>query len=157
RFQSTRIEAKGNNKFLVHGNLTIKDVTKEIAIPMTRTITRRPDAAWGNIRIGGNGGVLIHRKEFHVDAGEAFNMLSDDVNLEIEVLGNRFNYDKWSWAAKDKPSIGELLFNTAQEKDGAAAAAQLRDLKANHAADYNFDPGQVGIAANRLMQRRRVA
>ena len=154
RFQSTRVEAKGNNHFLVHGNLTIKDVTKEIVIPMTRTITRRPDAAWGNIRIGGNGGLLIHRKEFHVDGGESFNMLTDDVNIELEVLGNRFNYDKWNFTSKEKPSIGEALFKTAQEQDGAAAAAQLRAAKAS---EYTLEPGQVGIAVNRLMQRRKVA
>ena len=156
RFQSTRVEPKGKNAFLVHGNLTIKDVTKEIAIPMTRTITRRPDSAWGNIRIGGNGGVLIHRKDFHVDfaAAEAFAALADDVNIDLEILGNRFNYDKWSWTAKDKPSIGEAIFKTATEKDGAAAAAQLREAKKE---DYTFEPGQVGIAINRLLQRRRVA
>jgi|GEM_PF-157118 len=157
RFQSTRIEPKGKNAFLVHGNLTIKDVTKEIAIPMTRTITRRPDAAWGNIRIGGAGGLLVHRKEFHVDGGESFNMLTDDVNIDLEILGNRFNYDKWSWSSKEKPSIGEAIFKTATEKNGAAAAAQLRDAKANHADEFTIEPGQVGIAINRLMQRRRVA
>src|SRR5206468_12858468 len=134
----TRLETQGNNRFLVHGNLTIKDVTKEIVIPMTRTITRRPDSLWGNIRIGGNGGLLIHRKEFNVTGGESFNMLTDDINIELEVLGNRFNYDKFNWSSGDKPSIGELLFKTAQEKDGAAAAAQLRDLKAAHGGDYNF-------------------
>ena len=151
RFQSTRIEPKGANRFLVHGNLTIKDVTKEVAIPMTRTITRRADVAWGNIRIGGTGGVLVHRKEFHVDGGESFNMLTDDVNINLEILGNRFNYDKWSWSPK---SVGEAMFKTAMEKNGAAAAALLRDAKAE---EYAIEPGQVGIAVNRLMQRRHVA
>ena len=157
RFQSTRIEAKGANKFLVHGNLTIKDVTKEIAIPMTRTVSRRPDSIWGNIRIGGTGGLLIHRKEFHVDGGSAFGALADDVNIDLEVLGNRPNYDRWTWQAKEKPSVGETIFKTAMEKDGAAAAAQLRDIGANHAADFTFEPGQVNLAVNRLLQRRRVA
>ncbi|HKS24314.1 MAG TPA: YceI family protein [Thermoanaerobaculia bacterium] len=156
RFQSTRIERKGANDFVVHGNLTIKDVTKEIALPMKRTVSRRADSAWGNIRIGGTGSVRIQRKDFHVDSGSvaAFAMLADDVDIHLEVLGNRFNYDKWSWTAKEKPSIGEAIFQTATEKDGTAAAAQLRNAKAT---DYTLEPGQVGIAVNRLMQRRRVA
>jgi polyisoprenoid-binding protein YceI len=160
RFQSTRVERKGANDFVVHGNLTIKDVTKEIALPMKRTVSRRADSAWGNIRIGGTGGVRIKRNDFHVDGGPAaaaFAMLADDVDIRLEILGNRFNYDKWSWSSKEKPSIGEAIFQTATEKDGAAAAAQLRDAKANHAGDYTLEPGQVGIAVNRLMQRRRVA
>jgi tetratricopeptide (TPR) repeat protein len=46
------------------------------------------------------------------------------------------------------------MFKTAMEKNGAAAAALLREAKAE---DYAIEPGQVGIAVNRLMQRRRVA
>lgn len=157
RFQSTRIEPKGSNRFLVHGNLTIKDVTKEIVIPMTRTIGRKPDSMWGNIRIGGNGGLQIHRKEFHVDSGEAWKLLSDDVDITLDILGIRSNYDRWGWSTKEKPSVGEAIFKTAMEKDGAAAAAQLREIGASHAADYTFEPGQVNLAVNRLMQRRRVA
>src|ERR1044071_4407792 len=157
RFQSTRIQRKGANDFVVHGNLTIKDVTKEIALPMKRTVSRRADSAWGNIRIGGTGGVRIKRNDFHVGSGPAaamFAMLADDVDVRLEILGNRFNYDKWSWSSKEKPSIGEAIFKTATEKDGPAAAAQLRSAKAD---DYTLEPGQVGIAVNRLMQRRRVA
>lgn len=157
RFQSTAIDKTAPNQFLVRGNLTIKDVTKSIAIPMTRTISRRPDSVWGNIRIGGTGSLHVNRKDFHVDGGDMFKMLADDVEIDLEILGNRFNYDKFGWMSKDKPSIGEAIFKTATEKDGQAAATELRDAKASHEAEYNFDPGQVGIAINRLMQRRRVA
>ncbi|MEO9887246.1 MAG: YceI family protein [Balneola sp.] len=34
-FKSTKIESKGNNKFVAHGDLTIKDVTKKIEMPFT--------------------------------------------------------------------------------------------------------------------------
>ncbi len=34
-FESDKIESKGNNKFVAHGELTIKDVTKKIEMPFT--------------------------------------------------------------------------------------------------------------------------
>ncbi|MEP1151746.1 MAG: YceI family protein [Balneola sp.] len=34
-FKSSKIESKGNNKFVAHGDLTIKDVTKKIEMPFT--------------------------------------------------------------------------------------------------------------------------
>src|ERR1051325_6858252 len=63
-FRSTRIEPKGANKYLLHGELTMKGVTRAIAIPMTRTVARVADAGWGNIRIGGSGAGTIPRPGF---------------------------------------------------------------------------------------------
>ncbi len=34
-FKSSKIESKGDNKFVAHGDLTIKDVTKRIEMPFT--------------------------------------------------------------------------------------------------------------------------
>jgi polyisoprenoid-binding protein YceI len=34
-FKSSKIESKGDNKFVAHGDLTIKDVTKKIEMPFT--------------------------------------------------------------------------------------------------------------------------
>lgn len=159
-FQSTRIEKKKGDDYLVHGDLTIKGVTKAITIPMTRTVRRGADAAWGNIRIGGAGKVVIRRKDFNILGNEFWGdkTLSDEVEIELDILGNRFNYDRWSWqAAKEKPSIGEVLWKTVESDGAAAAAAQLRELRQQKPDDYNFAPGQIGIVVNRLMQRRKAA
>ncbi len=42
-------------------------------------------------------------------------LVSDDVDIELDILGNRFNYDRWSFQTKDKPSIGELLQKTVDD------------------------------------------
>lgn len=155
-FQSSRIEPKGKDRYVVHGDLTIKGHTKAISFPMQRTVMRGPDKAWGNIRIGGAGSVTIHRKDFDILGNEFWGAaLADDVLIDLDILGSRPNYDRWSWQSRDKPSIGELVWKTI-ETDGAAAAAQrFRELKKTSADQYNFDPGQLGVAINRLMQRRR--
>lgn len=158
-FQSTRIEKKGdkkaNEQYLLHGNLTIKGVTKEIALPVTRTVHRAPDAAWGNIRIGGTGSVVIQRRDFHIDGNEfwgAEKTLSNDVTITLDILGNRPNYDRWTFQSKEKPSIGEVALQTLESSGAAAAVERVRTLKRDQPNDYNFGAGQLGIAVNRLMQ-----
>lgn len=156
-FQSTRIERKGGEQYVVHGNLTMKGITKAVAIPMTRTVPRAPDAGWGNIRIGGTGAVMINRRDFGIDGPEFWSKaLGDSVEIEIDLLGNRPNYDRWNFQSKDKPSIGEVLAKTVEESGGAAAAAQFRELRAQKPEDYNFAPGQLATVIFRLMQHRKI-
>ena len=155
-FQSTRIERKGGEKYVVHGNLTMKGVTKALSIPMTRTVPRTPDAGWGNIRIGGTGAVTINRRDFGVEGPEFWSKaLGDTVAIEIDLLGTRPNYDRWGFQSKDKPSIGEVLAKTVETSGGAAAAAQFRELRAQKPDEYNFGPGQVNTLILRLMQHRK--
>ncbi len=156
-FQSTGIERKGGERYAVHGNLTMKGVTKAVTIPMTRTVPRTPDAAWGNIRIGGTGAVTIGRHDFGIDGPEFWGKaLTDTVDIEIDLLGNRPNYDKWNFQSKDKPSIGEVLLKTVESGGGAAAATQFRELRAQKPDDYNFAPQQLGTLILRLMQHRKI-
>ena len=157
-FQSTSIEPKGNEHYVVHGNLTIKGITRPIAIPMTRTTGRVADGAWGNIRIAGNGMIIIRRKDFGILGNEFWGdkTLGDDVSITLEILGIRPNYDEWSFDSEKKPSIGEVLQKTLETEGAPAAAARLRELKRDHSDDYNFAPGELGLLINRLMQRRKV-
>jgi predicted Zn-dependent protease len=132
-------------------------VTKTIAIPMTRTVPRGPDKGWGNIRIGGTGAVTINRRDFGIDGPEFWSKaLTDEVEIDIDLLGNRPNYDRWSFQSREKPSIGEVLAKTVETSGAAAAAAQFRELKAQKPEEYNFGPGQLNTLILRLMQHRKL-
>jgi polyisoprenoid-binding protein YceI len=156
-FQSKKIEAKGKDQYLVHGDLTMKGVTKAVTIPMTRTVPRGPDSGWGNIRIGGTGALTINRRDFAIDGPEFWSKaLSDTIDVEIDLLGSRPNYDRWGFQSKDKPSIGEVLAKTVETSGAAAAAAQFRELRQTKPNDYNFAPGQLGTLIQRLMQHRKL-
>lgn len=156
-FQSTRIESKGKDRYVVHGDLTIKGVTKAIAVPMTRTVPRGPDPGWGNIRIGGTGALTINRRDFGIDGPEFWSKaLADTVEIDLDILGSRPNYDRWSFQSREKPSIGEVLAKTVETSGGEAAAVQFRELRAQKPDDYNFGPGQLGTLIHRLMQHRRL-
>ena len=69
-FQSTRIERKGNEQLRRPRRPDDEGRHAALAIPMTRTVPRTPDAGWGNIRIGGTGAVTINRHDFGIDGPE---------------------------------------------------------------------------------------
>jgi len=152
-FQSTRVEAKGPNRYLVTGTLEIRGVRREIAWPMEQTVPRGRDSGWGNLRIGGSGRAAVKRSDFHIAGNEFWGKaIAEDVEIEIELLALRSNFDRWGFDGSGKPSIGKALWTTIEEKNVEAAVAQYRGASA---ADYNLAPGQLSIVANRLLQRRR--
>ena len=61
KFESTKIE-KSADGVSVTGNLTIRDVTKEVTVPCT--LSGPITDPWGNVRIGLEGNTQVNRKDF---------------------------------------------------------------------------------------------
>lgn len=84
-FQSTSV-TKGEDGFILHGNLTMHGVTKEIAIPFTLDgIGQDP---WGNTRAGFSGSLTLDRQEYGINWNKAMDqgwMLGDEVQIDIEI------------------------------------------------------------------------
>jgi len=88
-FESTEIK-KSENGFIAVGNLTIRDVTKQIEIPFT--LAGPIQDPWGGTRVAIDGSTTINRQEYNVrwnnkmDNGGA--IVSDDVvlNLHAELI-----------------------------------------------------------------------
>jgi polyisoprenoid-binding protein YceI len=79
-FQSTKIEKAGEGKLKVTGNLTIKDVTKEVTLDVTGPTA--PITAMGNQRRGVSATTKINRQDFHVSADPG--MVGDDISILID-------------------------------------------------------------------------
>jgi len=61
-FNSTSITAKGGDDYLVEGDLTIRDVTKRVSVPVTHLgMAKDP---WGNEKLAFEAEVVINRREF---------------------------------------------------------------------------------------------
>ncbi len=83
-FAGTRVEKSGENLTLV-GDLTIRDVTKEVNIPFE---LHGPLTLDGRKRLGAEGEVRINRKEFKLlwnNMVEGTSVVSDDVRLEVAI------------------------------------------------------------------------
>ncbi len=87
RFQSTRIESVARDRYRVVGDLTIRDVTREVSLDVE--YGGRAKDPWGNERIGFIATATLDRKDFGLrwnqllEAGGV--LVGDRVDIDLEV------------------------------------------------------------------------
>jgi polyisoprenoid-binding protein YceI len=86
-FASTGITKNGDNKFTLHGDLTIRDITKPVELPVE--FNGNMTDPWGNAKSGFEINGTINRKDFGLSWGALTEtggvVLSDDVKLNLNV------------------------------------------------------------------------
>ncbi len=86
-FQSTRIEVLGGGRYNVYGDLTIRDVTREVVLETTDE--GRGGDPWGGERAGFSATTRIDRRDFGLTWNQALEtggvMVGDEVKLQLEV------------------------------------------------------------------------
>jgi polyisoprenoid-binding protein YceI len=87
RFVSTKAESLGDDNYRLHGDLTIKGITKQVAVDLEfQGLAADP---WGNQRAGFEGKAVINRKDFNVNFNAALEaggvLVSDKITLEFDV------------------------------------------------------------------------
>jgi polyisoprenoid-binding protein YceI len=90
-FVSTSAEQKGDDDFVLHGELTIKDVTKPISVEFEKTGEALDP--WGNFRVGFEGKAKINRKDWGVNFNAVLEagglLVSEKVTLEFDIAAVR--------------------------------------------------------------------
>jgi polyisoprenoid-binding protein YceI len=87
-FTSTGIKSLGNNKYVLSGNLTLRDVTKKVEVPLV--YGGQVKDPWGNLKAGFKATGKINRKEFGLKyanaaaTGEA--VVGDEVEFTIDAV-----------------------------------------------------------------------
>jgi polyisoprenoid-binding protein YceI len=86
-FKSKRIERTGTDTFRVHGDLQIRDVTREVQLDVHALGTARDP--WGGERAGYQATTRINRHEFGLDWNQALEtggvLVGADVSITLEV------------------------------------------------------------------------
>jgi polyisoprenoid-binding protein YceI len=86
-FTSTRIEALGGGRHNVYGNLTIRDVTREVVLETTDE--GRGGDPWGGQRAGFSATTRIDRREFGLTWNQALEtggvLVGNDIKISLEV------------------------------------------------------------------------
>ena len=98
-FKSTKVEAAGEGKLKVTGDLTIKDITKPVVLDVT--LNKSGEGNNGGAKIGFDATATIKRTDFGL--GMAVPMVSDEVKLRITTEAN---VPKKDAPAKDAPKAG---------------------------------------------------
>jgi polyisoprenoid-binding protein YceI len=90
-FVSTAAEKTGDEEFVLHGDLTIKNTTKAISIPFEQTGAAVDP--WGNFRVGFEGKVKIDRTDwdvsFNAPLGSGGLVISEKITLEFDIAAVR--------------------------------------------------------------------
>jgi polyisoprenoid-binding protein YceI len=86
-FVSTSAERKDEDNFVLHGDLTIKNVTKPVSIDFEKT--GEGEDPWGGFRVGFEGKAKINRTDWGVDfnmpLGAGGLVISEKVTLEFDI------------------------------------------------------------------------
>lgn len=87
RFESTQIEEVEDRAYMVSGNLTIRDITKPVTIPL-ELMGVETDAA-GALRAGFEGSRRINRRDFGLEWNMPLDsggmLVSEKISLEFEI------------------------------------------------------------------------
>lgn len=82
-FKSTRVERKGKDQYVLHGDLTLKGVTKPVALPFT--ITGAIKDGRGTTRFGITAQTKINRRDFGITWGKPLENGGLDVGNEVMI------------------------------------------------------------------------
>jgi len=82
-FKSTSVERKGKNGYVLNGDLTLKGVTKPVALPFTITGAIKDNG--GNTRFGIDAQTKINRRDFGITWGKTLESGGFDVGNEVTI------------------------------------------------------------------------
>ena len=82
-FKSTRVERKGKDSYVLHGDFTLKGVTRPLAIPFT--VTGAIKDPRGNTRFGVAAQTTINRRDYGITWGSALQGGGLDVGNEVTI------------------------------------------------------------------------
>ena len=87
RYTSKRIEKLGKDRFRVIGDLTIRDVTREV--PLDVEYGGRGKDPWGNERAGFSASAAIDRKDFGLQWNQVLEtggvLVGDKVDIDLDI------------------------------------------------------------------------
>jgi polyisoprenoid-binding protein YceI len=156
RFRSDRV-VPDSGGFLVEGQLTIKDVSRSVRLPVhiVAPLGRDP---FNNLRIAFGTTLTINRRDFNVVGPRFWNeAISDSVTIEMEIPGRIWNYASLDWGPPTRRSVGKYLYTAADSGKLQPALRTVRQWYATPSRDSTwwFGPRQFEYAAMQLVQSPR--
>ena len=86
-FRSVKIVPKGGSDYAVEGDLTIRDVTKQIVLPVTLLGTAKDP--WGNEKLAFEAETTINRTEYGLNWNAALEtggfLVGDEVKISLQI------------------------------------------------------------------------
>ena len=87
RFESTRVEKAGGDRYRIHGNLTIRDTTREVVLDAE--YGGQAKDPWGNQRVAVSATTSIDRRDFGLEWNQVLEtgglLVGERIDIELEV------------------------------------------------------------------------
>lgn len=161
-FESQRVERAAGG-LLVHGDLTMHGVMRSITLPVRVDLAPRLTPETGQVGTAFEAGLRISRQDFGIagtnkynpDYNPAFTMLSDSVDVILELSAMRPGYLDRRFGGKTPPSIADTVGKALAARGVAVAVELYRMLRATQPDRYNFSAGQLDALARQLAAQGR--
>ena len=90
RFEAERFEQTGENLYTAHGRLTMRDVTREVALPFELTISDHPSET-DALQARAAGELTVLRLDYGVGQGQwqDTSVVANEVVIRIEIIAKR--------------------------------------------------------------------
>ena len=161
-FQSDHV-GRSADGLLVHGSLTMHGVTRSITLPVRVDLAPRITPETGQVGTAFEAQVRISRKDFGIAGTNKFNpdynpahtMLSDSVDIILELSADREGYLDRRFAGRTPPWIADTVSKVLSAQGIQAAAALYRNLHTSKPTAFNFSAGQLDVLARSLVAHGR--
>ncbi len=136
-FRSTRFENRGDG-YLMTGMLSMRDVTREVQIPVT-VVTFNGKDQWQHDRIVLEGELTVNRNDYNLVYDNDFwnAIVDDEIKIDISFAARHYNALNTIFPWRET-QIATVIREVAASDGLDAALARVRDLWTNHRGEYSF-------------------
>jgi len=148
---------------IITGNLTMHGVSKRVALPAKlllapHLVGTTPVIAFSaELRLSRLDFGIAGENKYNPDYNPLTNMLSDSVDVLLELSANRGSYIDRIWGRGSPPGVADTINRVLRDHGVDAAIATYRHLRATHSTAFAFGPDQLDGLGHQLAERGRVA
>lgn len=161
-FESDRVD-RSPDGLVMHGTLTMHGVSRPIAMPVHVVLPPRTMPATGQVGTAFEAELRVNRQDFGIagtnkynpDYNPATTILSDSVDIILELSADREGYLNRRFAGKTPPWIADTVSKVLAANGVASAIGVYRALRAAQPDAYNFKAGQLDVLARSLLAQGR--
>jgi len=159
-FQSDRIERAADG-YRAIGRFTMRGVTRVITMPVSLVLPPDSRGPTGLVNVAFEATTRLSRKDFGIAGTNEFNpqfnpavsLLSDSVDVNIELIAKRAGYLTWDFRGQTPPSIADTVGRTIASHGIDDGVRLYRSLRAEKANAFNFGAGELDALGHQMTQR----
>ena len=144
----------------VSGMLTMHGVARRVTFPAKMVLSPRATPG-NNGRVAFTAELKLSRGDFGIAGTNKFNpdytplttMLSDSVDIILELTATRERYSSHQLGTGSPPGVADTVNRVLAQRGVAAALEAFRTLRSTRAADFRFTAGQLDVIGHQLAER----